>query len=139
MAMRVTGRNRDGGLVANRRSPQAHVLTKAVGDTITASWRVTNTGGVSAFGALDIFFLTPGTGFFGALTNIPAGATVTLSVSGVITTLLPGTTYNAEVRVRAAAPATVAPGGVHPFTLNVVGGGGGGVGNLAVIGEPSIT
>ena len=114
MVARVTETNR-----VALYAPSSHVLVKAVGNTITASWSVKNTGGVSAFGALDIFFLTPGTGFFGALTSIPAGATVTLSVSGVITTLLPGTTYNAEVRVRAAAPATVAPGGVHPFTLTI--------------------
>ena len=106
----------------------SHVLVKVVGNTISASWSVTNTGGVSAFGALDMVFTPVGTpfspasvGFFGALTSIPGGATVTLSVSGVITSLLPGTTYNAEVRVKAASPATVAPGGVHPFTLTISG------------------
>ena len=118
MAMRVTGRGKTG---RHRLSPRSHILTKAVGDTITASWGVTNPGGVSAFAALDIFFPSLGTGFFGVLTSIPAGATVTLSVSGTITALTPGTTYNAEVRVTPAASATVAPGAVHPFTLTISG------------------
>ena len=118
MAMRVTGRGKTG---RSRLSPHSHILTKAVGDTISASWDVMNTGGVSAFGALDILFPSLGIGFSGGLTNIPAGATVTLNVSGVITTLTPGTTYNAEVRAIAAEPATVAPGAVHPFTLIVSG------------------
>jgi hypothetical protein len=101
------------GLVA-----QSHVLTKAVGATITASWSVTNTGGVAAFGWLEIFF--PGTGgtFLGTTVQIPAGATVTLSVSGVISAIAPGT-YAAQARVRAASPGTVAPGGIHDFTLIV--------------------
>ena len=104
----------------------SHVLVKAVGTTISATWSVTNTGGVSGLGALDMVFTPVGTpfspasvGFFGTLTSIPGGATVTLSVSGVITSLLPGTTYNAEVRIKAASPATVAPGGVHPFTVTI--------------------
>mgnify|MGYP001582591557 CR=1 FL=1 len=129
----VTGRGSNGhrgGL-----SPRSHVLVKVVGDTINASWSVQNTGGVSAQGALDIVFpALGGIGFFGQLTSIPAGATVTLSVSGVITSLTPGT-HGAELRAIAAAPATMGPGGVHPFTVTVP--------ELAavltVVGEPAIT
>ena len=102
------------GLVA-----ESHVLVKAVGDTITASWSVTNTGGTTALGFLDIFFPAPGSAFLGDAVSIPPGATVTLTVSGVISTLVPGTTYDAQVRVRAFSPATVAPGGVHDFTLTI--------------------
>lgn len=102
------------GLVA-----RSHVLTKLVGDTISATWNVTNTGGGSAQGAIDIVFLPSGNGFFGNLVNIVPGQTILLSVSGVITALVPGTTYQAEVRIRAALPATVAPGGVHSFTVTI--------------------
>lgn len=102
------------GLVA-----ESHVLTKLVGDSISASWSVTNTGGLAATGFLDILFLVPGTAFTGPAVSIPPGATVTLEVSGVISTLVPGTTYASQVRVRAFAPATVAPGGVHDFTLTI--------------------
>ena len=101
--------------------PGSHVLVKAVGTTISASWSVTNTG-PAAGGSLDIFFPAFGTGFFGGLTPIGAGATVTLSVSGTITTLPPGT-HAAEVRVLGQLGATVAPGGIHPFTLTVTPGG----------------
>ena len=119
----VTARRRNGRAML---SPQSHVLTREVGNTISATWSVTNTGGVRGFGALDMVFTPVGTpfgpasvGFFGALTSIAVGVTVTLTVSGAITTLLPGTTYNAELRVIAATPATVGPGGVHPFTLTI--------------------
>ena len=102
------------GLVAG-----SHVLVKAVGGTITASWDVTNTGGAVSPGAwLDIFFPGTGTGFTGAAVGVPSGATVTLSVSGVITTLVPGN-YAAQVRVRALDQSTVAPGGTHDFTLTI--------------------
>lgn len=107
----------------SRLEAESHVLIKAVGSTITASWSVTNTGAVVAFGALDIVFPADGgIGFFGSLVSIPAGATVTLSVSGIFTALSVGT-HTAEVRVKAAAPATVAPGGVHPFTVTITAGG----------------
>ena len=102
------------GLVA-----ESHVLVKAVGATISASWNVTNTGGAVAPGAwLDIFFPGTGTGFTGAGVSVPSGATVTLSVSGVITPIAPGN-YAAQVRVRALDQSTVAPGGVHDFTLTI--------------------
>ena len=99
-------------------SPSSHVLVKVVGATISASWSVTNTGGVTGLGHLDIFFPSTGTGFFGGDVSIPAGAAVTLSVSGAITSLAPGT-YSGEVEVRASAPATVAAGGKHTFTLTI--------------------
>ena len=121
MVASVTGRGRNGRahLVAGRRSPRSHVLTKAVGDTISASWSVTNTGGAVSPGAwLDIFFPGTGTGFIGASVAVPSGATVTLSVSGVITPIAPGN-YAAQVRVRALDQSTVAPGGVHDFTLTI--------------------
>ena len=98
--------------------PQSHVLTKLVGDTISGSWSVKNTGG-AGFGRLDIFFPSLNTGFVGTATAIAAGATVTLSVSGVITTLVPGNTYAAELQVRAFSPGIVAPGGVHAFTVTI--------------------
>ena len=101
--------------------PSSHVLVKVVGQTISASWSVTNTGGVTGLGHLDIFFPSTGTGFFGGDVSIPAGGSATLSVAGVISSLVPGI-YAGEVEVRASAPATVAPGGKHPFTLTVSGG-----------------
>ena len=98
--------------------PGSHVLTKAVGGTISASWLVTNTGGVRAFGGIEIFFPAFATGFFGPTTDFPPGSAQTLNVSGVITTLPVGT-HAAQVRIVALAPATVAPGGTHDFTLTV--------------------
>ena len=113
---RVTNRNMQGKASLHAGS---HVLTKAVGGTISASWQVTNTGGVGALAVwLDIFFPGTGTGFTGAGVSVPSGATVTLSVSGVITTIAPGN-YAAQVRVRALDQSTVAPGGVHDFTLTI--------------------
>ena len=121
MVMSVTrgGRNRRGRLAASLRAPRAHALTKAVGDTITGSWSVTNTGGTPVLGFLDILFPGPGTAFLGPTESIPGGATVTLTVSGVISALVPGNTYDAQLRIRALAPATVAPGGIHDFTLTI--------------------
>ena len=110
--------SQNGGLV-----PTSHILTKAVGDTISASWEVINIGD-AGLAALDIFFPSLGTGFFGALTSIPAGLARILTVSGVISTLVPGTTYNGEVRVTPAAPSSMANNGIHPFTLTISGGGG---------------
>ena len=124
MVASVTGRGRNGRahLVAGRRSPSSHVLTKAVGDTISASWGVRNTGGVAGFGHLEFVFPSPGPGFYdvGPSISIPAGATVTLTISSLITIpLVAGQIYAGELRVEALAPATVGPGGVHPFTLNI--------------------
>ena len=101
------------GLVAG-----SHVLVKVVGGTISASWLVTNTSGVRGFGGIDIFFPAFGTGFFGPTSEFAPGASMTLNVSGVITTLPPGT-HAAQVRIVALAPATVAPGGTHDFTLTI--------------------
>lgn len=98
--------------------PGSHVLVKAVGGTISASWLVTNTGGVFGLGFIEIFFPSVGTGFQGPGTDFPPGSAQTLNVSGVITTLAPGT-YAAQVRIRAFAPSTVAPGGTHDFTLTI--------------------
>jgi hypothetical protein len=110
------------------------VLTKALGPTISASWSVTNTGPVAGFGALDIVFPADGgIGFFSSLVSIPAGGTVTLSVSGVITNLAPGV-HPGEVRVTPATPAT--GGGVHPFTLTISGAA---TANLSPNGQPSIS
>ena len=99
--------------------PQSHVLTKLVGDTISGSWSVKNTGGVSGFGRLDIIIPSLGTGWIGSLTAFAAGATITLSVSGVITTLVPGNTYTMELQIRAANPGIVAPGGIHTFSVTI--------------------
>ena len=104
------------GLVAG-----SHVLVKAMGSTITASWDVTNTSGVSQVAKLDIVLIATGGGWFGTQVLIPAGAMVTLTVSGPITTLPTGT-HAAEVRVTPTPPAT-APGGIHPFTITVTPGG----------------
>ena len=101
------------GLVA-----ESNVLVKRVGDSISASWQVTNTGGVTGLGFLEIFFPGTGTAFQGATSFIDPGATTTLTVTGNIGPIAPGT-YAAQVRVRALAPATVAPGGVHDFTLTI--------------------
>ena len=112
--------NQNGNLRARGLGPSSHILTKAVGETIRASWDVISIGD-AGFAALDIFFPSLGTGFFGALTSIPAGLARTLTVSGVISTLVPGTTYNAEVRVTPAAPSSMANNAVHPFTLTISG------------------
>ena len=112
------GRNAGAQLVPGRISASSHVLVKVVGQTISASWSVTNTGGTSAQGALDISF--PGVAglIFGPVMTIPAGGTMTLTVSGPTPNLAPGT-YSGNVLVSAVSPATVALGGIHPFTLTV--------------------
>ena len=102
-------------------SPSSHVLVKVVGATISASWSVTNWGGVTGSGALDMSF--PGVAglIFGPVMSIPAGATVILTVAGPTPSLAPGT-YSGNVLVTPISPATVAPGGIHTFTLTVSGG-----------------
>ena len=116
----------------------SHVLVKAVGNTITASWQVTNTGGVGGWGDLIMEFINPpGGAFLGDAQSIPPGGTVTLTLFGVITTLVPGTTYASRLRVRAFEPATVGPGGVHDFTVTISAGGGAIL--SAAAGGPTIT
>jgi len=99
----------------------ASPLLKAVGDTISASWDVTNNSAIVRYALLDIFFIAPETAFTGLPVSIPPGATVKLAVSGVITTLVPGTTYNSQVRIREipSAPNTAIPGGVFSFVLTI--------------------
>ena len=99
--------------------PRSHVLVKALGDMINASWDVTNTGGVEGVGFIDIVIPALGTvGWTGPGQRIPPGATRTLTLSGQVSTLTPGS-YACQLRVRAASPSTVAPGGTHDFTITV--------------------
>lgn len=102
------------GLVA-----ESHVLVKRVGDVVFATWAVTNTGGVTAEGFLELFFtITDPLPWVGTKVSIPPGATVTLDIGRTVPLMASGT-YAARVRVAATAPATVAPGGVHNFTLTI--------------------
>jgi hypothetical protein len=119
MVARVT-RSRGAGLGARLLSPKSHVLVKAVGGTINASWAVTNTGGADGFADLFMVFLVPGSFFTSTGSVIRPGATVTLTLSGVITTLVPGTTYAAELRIRQGTPSgTPIIVAVHPFMLTI--------------------
>ena len=123
----VTRRSRNGRahLVAWRRngramlSPQSHSLAKDVGDTISASWIVTNTGNVIGSGALEFFFPAPGPGFWDKSADIALqpGQRMTFTLSSLLTSpLVPGS-YTGELRIVPLAPATVGPGSVHTFTL----------------------
>lgn len=113
---RVTDRGQNGSAQLH---PGSHVLTKAMGGTITASWDVRNNGTVAAFGFLEMGFSgTPGV-FQGDAVQIPGGATATLFLSGVINTLVAGTTYAGQLQIRAFSPGTVGPGSTHNFTLTI--------------------
>ncbi len=116
MVASVTGRGGRG------QPARSHMLVKTVGGTISASWDVTNTGGGAALGWVEIAFPGQKTVFRGPEIQIPAGATMALTVSGVIA-LAPGS-YRAQVRIRAMTPATVL-GGNHRFILQVGSLGGG--------------
>lgn len=97
---------------------RSHALVKAVGDTITARWDISNTGGTDGFAFLQMVFIQPGSSFTGSGLFIPAGATVTLTLSGVINTLVAGQTYQAELRARTTSPGVVKDG-IHPFSLTI--------------------
>ena len=114
----VTGHRNGAALLARLLSPRSHVLVKVVGGTISASWDVTNTGGIAAFGHLTIASQATGGGVAGGDFLIAAGATLTLSVSATIVSIAPGS-YPSKVILAALAPATIAPGGVHDFTLTI--------------------
>ena len=122
----VTSKNRNRwGATSKPGSPNSHVLTKVLGSSVTGSWAVTNNGEKGGAGGLDIEIFIPGgpsVGFVGPTTNIPAGGTATLSVSGALASpLVPGQTYNARLRLTAVAPARVGPGATHDFTVTVPG------------------
>ena len=119
MVMSVTRGSGRARLVAGHRAFMSHVLTKVVGDTISASWDVTNTGETAGLVLLDIFLPVLGTGWTGDTVSVAPGQTLKLTVSGVISTLVPGTSYAGQLRVRAFAPATVAPGGIHDFVVTI--------------------
>ena len=142
MVRYVTGEGRGNGrthLVAGRRSPSSHVLTKVVGDVVFATWAVTNTGGVTAEGFLELFFtITDPLPWVGTKVSIPPGATVTLDIGRTVPLMASGT-YAARVRVAATAPATVAPGGVHNFTLTIPAAAGAVISPSTAPGQPSIS
>ena len=136
MAMRVTGRTRNGGLFADRRSPQAHALTKAPGATVHADWAVRNSSTTETGQATMTIFDRASVvmASFGPVGVIP-GSTIHLLLDWVIGSTTPVGTFLEVNLVMFSGPDQI---GIHPFTVNVVAGGGGG-GNLAVIGEPLIT
>ena len=138
MAMRVTGRTRNGGLFADRRSPQSHVLTKAPGDTVVAQWGVRNNGTTSSRAQMEIQdFASRVLAQIGPIGILP-GLQATLRIDWVIPTTTPAGTVLQQNLVMFDAD-TRAVLGLHEFTVNVGAGGGGGGGNLAVIGDPTIT
>ena len=102
-----------------RLQAHSHVLIKVLGDTISASWSVTNTGDISGVGGLDILIIGPNVGYIGPNVSIPAGATATLAVSGVLASPLTPGSYTGQLRLTAVAPATVAPGNVHNFSITI--------------------
>lgn len=102
------------GLVAH-----SHVLIKIAGSTISASWSVSNIGGVSGTGFLSIAFPGLAGPILGGNVSIPAGGMATLTVSGPMPALAPGFTYDAQLVLNVEPPATVAPGGIHFFTITV--------------------
>ena len=135
MAMRVTGRNRNGGLFADRRSPQSHVLTKAPGETVHAEWGVRNSGTTTSPATMRI--MDPASVILASIgpINVLAGSSITLSLNWTIPASAQVGAVLEQNLVMFSGEGAIA---VHGFTVNVGGGGGGG-GNLAVIGEPLIT
>ena len=102
------------GLVAH-----SHALVKVVGETIAASWVVNNTGGTVAAGYLSIAFPGLAGPILGPKVGIGPGGSVQMNVSGPMPNLAPGFTYDAQLWLNADPPATVAPGGTHPFTITI--------------------
>ena len=85
----VTGnRNGRAHLVAGRRSPRSHVLTKAVGNTISGNWDVRNTGSVSGNAFLSLRNASGAVLNSGPTTSVPGGSTASLVFNWLVTAAL---------------------------------------------------